>query len=58
MTANPGQSTFSTHHNLTMSGTRDIFADFEDMVWVPRKRQLKKMMDIGDEKDEFELGIS
>jgi len=49
MTASPGQSTFSTHQNLTMTGTRDVFADFEDMVWVPRKRLLKKMMAMGSE---------
>jgi len=58
MTANPGQSTFSTHHNLTMIGIRDVFGDFEDMVWVPRKRLMKKMMAIGDEADEFKLSPS
>lgn len=49
MTANPGQFTFSTNHNLTMSGTRDVFVDFEDMVWLPTKRLLKKMMGMGSE---------
>ena len=40
-----------------MTDTRYVFADFEVMVWVPRKRLIKKMMDIGDEADEFKLGI-
>jgi len=58
MTANPGQSTLSTHHTLTMTDTRHVFADFENMVWIPRKWLMKKTMDIGDKTDEFELGIS
>ena len=39
-----------------MTGTRYVFADFEDMVWVPRKRLSKKMMDIGDETDAPGMG--
>ena len=42
MTANPDQPSLSTHHTLTMTDTRYVFADFEDMVWVPRKRLLKR----------------
>lgn len=34
-----------------------VYADFEDMVWIPRNWMMKMTIDIDDEKEEFKLGI-